>query len=287
MKYFKKFTIIIIVLLFISLAFSFLISPSLRFIAADKLEALGEKAELTQISAAKPDFTEIELKQLEYGKSCEFNQALMLINSKHPLSSDFEPELEKFADTEAYLNTCAVESFSALREHIKLYFDDTLFIMSSYRDGGKQAEILSQSDNDTAAQPGQSEHEAGLGIDVYVKYFAGSGFIKSEVGQYVNKNCGDFGFIIRYPFGKKNLTGFAYEPWHIRYVGLPHSQIIEKNSITLEEYIQSLEIDCFYSYENYVISKQDGETVIIPSEYELLQIFPDNCGNYIVTAKIR
>lgn len=287
MRYFKKFTIIITVLLLISLVFSFFVSPALRFIVTDKLEALGEKAELTKISATKPDFTEIKLKELEYGKNCEFNQALMLINSKHPLSSDFEPDLEPFADTEAYLNTCAAESFSELREHIKLYFDDTLLIMSSYRDGDKQAEILSETDSDMAAQPGQSEHETGLGIDVYVKYFAGLGFIKSEIGQYVNKNCGDFGFIIRYPFGKKDITGFEYEPWHIRYVGVPHSQIIEKNSVTLEEYIENLEIDCFYLYENYIISKQDGETVVIPSKYEFLQISPDNCGNYIVTAKIR
>lgn len=287
MKYFKKFTVITIVLLLISLALSFLISPTLRLIATDKLESLGEKTELTQISATKPNFTEIELNQLKYDKNCEFNQALMLINSKHPLSSDFEPKLERFADTEAYLNDCAIESFSELREHIKLYFNNTLFIMSSYRSSNEQAEILSEIGSNTAAQPGQSEHETGLGIDVYVKYFAGSGFIKSEIGQYVNKNCEDFGFIIRYPFGKKSVTGFSYEPWHIRYVGIPHSQIIEKNSITFEEYIQSLEIDCFYSYEDYVISKQDGETVIIPSEYEFLQISPDNCGNYIVTAKIK
>lgn len=283
----RKIIVLFFVVLLTALTVAVACNPAVKFIIDDKLKAIGQKAELTEISAAKPDFTEVKIKELQYGRNCEFNQSLMLINSSHPLDSEFEPELELFGDTEAYINSCAAESFSQLREHVSEHFDSTLLIMSAYRDSIHQAEISAQSDNDTAAKPGESEHEAGLGIDVYVKYFAGLGFIKSEVGQYINQNCADFGFIIRYPLGQKSITGFSYEPWHIRYVGYPHAEIIEKSSITLEEYIESLKIDRFYSYGNYVISKQDSDTIIIPEEYESITISPDNLGNYIVTAKIR
>ena len=138
-----------------------------------------------------------------------------------------------------------------------------------------------------AAKAGESEHETGLGIDVYVKYYAGNGFLKSEAGQYVNKYCGDFGFIIRYPLLKEKETGFSYEPWHIRYVGLPHSRIIAEKSVSLEEYIESLELDCAYSYGDYIITRQDGEKVIAPSEYESVTVSPDNLGNLIFTFKIK
>lgn len=287
MKHIKKFILLIITLLFISLAISLIISPEVRYTAKDMLKSFGSEIRLTEINRDDYDFSEIKLKELEYGKNCEFNQALMLVNSKHPLEFDFEPGLERFGDTDAYLNACATESFSALRRHIENEFGETLYIMSSYRDKEKQAQLLAENNENVAANPGESEHETGLGIDVYVKYFAGEGFLKSEVGQYVNQNCGEFGFIIRYPFGKKHITGFDYEPWHLRYVGLPHSEIIEDASITLEEYIAAIKTDCFYSFGDYIISKQDGDSVVIPSEYKSLTISPDNTGNYIVTAKIR
>lgn len=287
MKHIQKFILFLISILIISFAISLIISPKVRYIAKDMLESFGSEIKLTEINKENYDFTEIKLKELEYGKNCEFNQSLILVNSKHPLDADFEPELERFENTDAHLNACATESFSALREHVKNEFGETLYIMSSYRDKEKQAQLLAEDEKNLAAKPGESEHETGLGIDVYVNFFAGEGFLKSEVGQYVNQNCGKFGFIIRYPFGQKQITGFDYEPWHLRYVGLPHSEIIEDASTTLEEYIAAIKTDCFYSYGDYIISKQDGDSVIIPSEYEALTISPDNTGNYIVTAKIR
>ena len=98
-------------------------------------------------------------------------------------------------------------------------------------------------------------------------------------------NCGDFGFIIRYPAGKENITGFNYEPWHIRYVGMPHSKIITEGGITLEEYIDSLEIDNWYSYNNYLISRQNPDNLKIPSTYKNndIKVSPDNTGYYIIT----
>ena len=115
------------------------------------------------------------------------------------MPADFEPELIRYENTEANLNSAACSAFIQMRDHISERFDSRLLIMSAYRSRDKQLEIYNEDNDGTAAKPGESEHETGLGIDVYVKYFAGKGFLKSDVGKYVNKNCGKFGFIIRYP----------------------------------------------------------------------------------------
>lgn len=269
-------------------AAAFILSPELGFEAQALFSSLASSGEMPQkIAATKPDFVSADLDELKYGRNCVFDQSLILVNKTHPLPENFKPELTRYEDTDAYLNTAACSAFIEMREHISDRFGTRLLIMSAYRSRDKQLEIYNEDGSDTAAKPGESEHETGLGADVYVKYYAGKAFIKSDIGKYVNRNCGKFGFIIRYPLGKKHTTGFDYEPWHIRYVGLPHSQIISECSLTLEEYIESLEIDCFYQYGDYIISKQDGENIIIPLKYESLTVSPDNLGNLIITAKIR
>lgn len=210
----------------------------------------------------------------------------MLVNGSHPLPDGFEAEIIRFEDTEAMINKCAVDSLSALRENVNEKFGTRLLIMSSYRSRDEQEEIYRQDSDGVAAKPGESEHETGLGIDVYVKYYAGKGFLKSEAGQYVNKYCGDFGFIIRYPLLKEKVTGFSYEPWHIRYVSQPHSTIISEAGISFEEYIDSLELNCAYSYGDYIIIRQNGEEITVPSKYDSVTVSPDNLGNYVFTFKV-
>lgn len=230
------------------------------------------------------DFVSVSTDKLKKDNRVRFDNSLMLVNSEHSLPDGFNADVVQFEDTEAYLDESVVDSFSVLRESVNKKFGKKLLIMSSYRSGEKQAEIYKSESKSVAAAPGTSEHETGLGIDVYVKYYAGRGFLKSEEGKYVNENCGDYGFIIRYPFAKKHITGYSYEPWHLRYVGRPHSSIITGNKITLEEYIESLEPNKFYyTYDGYVISRQSGDEIKMPKEYQSAVISPDNCGYNIVT----
>ncbi|AWI04488.1 M15 family metallopeptidase [Clostridium drakei] len=86
------------------------------------------------------------------------------------------------------------------------------------------------------AKPGFSEHQTGLCIDITNKdrYFVKG----TKEADWLAKNCYRFGFIIRYPYGKKNITGIEYEPWHIRYVGKEAAKYIYDNKITLEEYLE-------------------------------------------------
>lgn len=95
--------------------------------------------------------------------------------------------------------------------------------------------------NASVAKPGYSEHQTGLAMDVEGHSSLGSGLVddfgKTPEGIWLAENCHEYGFIIRYPEGKTNITGYIYEPWHIRYVGKEAAEEIAALDITFEEYI--------------------------------------------------
>ncbi|PET75419.1 peptidase M15 [Bacillus sp. AFS001701] len=91
-----------------------------------------------------------------------------------------------------------------------------------------------------SALPGSSEHQSGLAIDVSSstgKCAATSCFANTKEAKWLDKNSSNYGFIIRYPKGKEQITGYKYEPWHIRYVGVTTAKQIKKRNLTLEEYL--------------------------------------------------
>ena len=213
---------------------------------------------------------------------------LMVISPDYPLDEATIPEIVEYRSTGVLMAEDITESYGQLSDYIREHFNNTLYIESSFRSFEDQERILAEEGPEIAALPGCSEHQSGLSLDVYVMYFGGSAFINSNVGKFVNTNCGDFGFIIRYPLGAENITGFKYEPWHIRYVGLPHSKIITENNITLEEYIDSLTPDTWYSYGEYIISRRSPDSLMIPERYKDndIKVCPDNMGYVIVTIHI-
>ena len=85
-----------------------------------------------------------------------------------------------------------------------------------------------------SARPGHSEHQTGLAFDVASLK---SSFGDTETGKWLASHCAEYGFILRYPKNKTHITGYYYEPWHIRYVGKEHSIPIMNQGITLEEYL--------------------------------------------------
>lgn len=99
------------------------------------------------------------------------------------------------------------------------------------RDGQEVADTYS-------ARPGYSEHQTGLAYDVGE---IDNDYGSTEAGQWLNDHCAEFGFIIRFPLGKEDITGYQYEPWHIRYVGKEAAQAIMEQGITLEEYLEGKE----------------------------------------------
>ena len=175
----------------------------------------------------KPNLRQVAFEDLvPPSEDIAYSQNLLLVNNEHPLTSDFEPDIVFYRDTDVYMNSAITEDYGRLSDYIRENMGNRLYVSSSYRSFEDQERVYNEEGPEVAAVPGHSEHQTGLALDVYVMYFAGSAFIDSQVGRYVNDNCGEFGFIIRYPEGEEDITGFAYEPWHIRYVGQPHAEII-------------------------------------------------------------
>ena len=84
-----------------------------------------------------------------------------------------------------------------------------------------------------SAKPGYSEHQTGLAFDINS---IRDSFADTKEGLWLAKNAHIYGFILRYPKGKESITGYKYEPWHYRYVGVSVAQYIFENQITFEEY---------------------------------------------------
>ncbi|MFC5407650.1 M15 family metallopeptidase [Cohnella soli] len=96
--------------------------------------------------------------------------------------------------------------------------------------------------NRTSARPGQSEHQTGLAMDVSsasVGYALEQSFATTKEGKWLAAHAADHGFIIRFLKGKESVTGYSYEPWHIRYVGKDIAKDIMKKKVTLEEYLDA------------------------------------------------
>ncbi|MCM1190590.1 MAG: M15 family metallopeptidase [bacterium] len=91
------------------------------------------------------------------------------------------------------------------------------------------------------ARPGHSEHQTGLAIDLGLQSdhidFICPDFPDSGVCRTFREKAPKYGFILRYPAGKEAVTGIGHEPWHFRYVGVPHAEIMAENGLTLEEYM--------------------------------------------------
>ena len=132
-------------------------------------------------------------------------------------------ELSKKA-RESNLNIIAMSAYRSYQYQVTLY--------NNYvkQDGKEEADAYS-------ARPGYSEHQTGLATDVYNQKETYTNFEKTEEFKWMQENAYKFGFILRFPKGKEEETGYQYESWHYRYVGIDVATYIKNNNISLEEYI--------------------------------------------------
>ena len=115
--------------------------------------------------------------------------------------------------------------------------------VSGYRSYTKQATIYSRKKNSTnletanslVALPGSSEHQMGVAMDIANKGGSqlNSGFGKTAAGLWLATNAQRFGFIVRYQLGKEDITGYAYEPWHVRYVSKTFATAIYESGVPM------------------------------------------------------
>ena len=144
-----------------------------------------------------------------------------------------------------------------------------LYGVSGYRSYARQKQIYDQnvarrgkSATDTvSARPGSSEHQTGLTIDISARSVGcqlSQAFGDTKEGKWVAKNAHKYGYIIRYPYGKSKITGYHYEPWHIRYVGIPVATYLYKNKLTLEEYYH---VSCNENEEDTGVDVEEPDKV--------------------------
>lgn len=181
--------------------------------------------------------------------------SLILINRDHPLPADYEiPELTPL------INGHAVDS--RVYPDLQRMMDDCRaadlqpLICSSYRTWEDQGALFendvqaymeegfsrAEAEEKTAlwvARPGTSEHEAGLAVDIVDESYQhlDEGQEQTPVQQWLLAHSQDYGFILRYPTEKSDMTGVGYEPWHYRYVGREAARDIMDSGICLEEYM--------------------------------------------------
>ena len=212
------------------------------------------------------------------------DDSLMLVNREHPLEEDYRPETETLGDWQMTAETRA--AFEALRRRIERETGERLIIRSAYRSRQEQQEELTEEGSGVAANPGESEHETGLAIDVCVRGYGGQSFLKSAAGRLVNRSCAEEGFVVRYPIGKEPVTGFAFEPWHLRYVGAVHAQAMQDGKLTLEEYIEQLTPGQWFRCGDVRILRTgagDADAVTLPTDFSSCTVSRDGCGCRIFT----
>ncbi len=178
---------------------------------------------------------------------------LVLVNKYHGVAPDYEPkgmvevDLSMAAWDGIYIKKEAYDAFTELFRDAEAQ-GLKMCICSGYRTYDYQQELFlgnleSQGEEYThmfSAYPGRSEHHTGLAIDITspsMDWALSQDFADYPEGKWLDEHCQDYGFILRYPEGKEDITGYGYEPWHFRYVGKEVAKEIMSKGITFEEYL--------------------------------------------------
>ena len=183
----------------------------------------------------------------------------ILVNKTHPLPEDYEPaDLVPvnipFAhvgnDSRNYMRRPAAEALETMFRDAEAAGLHPIGV-SGYRSYERQKNIYTSNvavkgemhTSLYSAKPGQSEHQTGLAMDISspsVQSALTTDVENTPEGRWLRENAAAYGFILRYPAGKEHITGYAYEPWHFRYVGKNLAAYLKKEGLTLEEYYQLL-----------------------------------------------
>ncbi len=243
---------------------------------------------------------------------------LAIINPQNTyVFPDTQSSMEKIYDNMtgndykvAYLTLTAHKSIlsslnSMMADFFSLYKHNDVTITNSFVSYASQNDVYVSPpegkafiETEKSLAPGQTEHHTGYAIDLTLVDHSGriTAFDGSGDYEWIVQNCYKYGFVLRYPEGKEHSTGMAYQPNHFRYVGTPHSYIMDENGFTLEEYVNHLK-QYVYGYEHlryelygymyeiyYVPLSSESETTIVPVPSDRsYTISGNNIDGFIVT----
>ncbi len=185
---------------------------------------------------------------------------LVLINKQHSIPDDYTFPFGTINTMKGSMQ-CDERIIDDLLDMLQAAKEDgiTLAICSPYRDLEYQQMLFNrkvkrymnmgmsymeayQLSSQAVTVPGASEHQIGLALDIVTDMYKNldEGFAETPAGMWLAENSYKYGFILRYPKGKEDITGIEYEPWHFRYVGIQAATVITEEGITLEEFWEDL-----------------------------------------------
>lgn len=213
---------------------------------------------------------------------------LICVNRDYPVKFNInETEIVKYSQEsiETYLPKVMESRVKLILSHISQ--NNELIIVSGYRSKEEQKKIWDNSikvnghiyTKKYVAEPGCSEHQTGLAIDMGIK----SGSLDIIRPDFTSRSiCDDFrrlafqnGFIQRYPKEKEKITKISHEPWHFRFVGIPHAQIMQKENLVLEEYIEFVK-EFQFPHKEYLMNDSNYMVKIRYIPYEGKDIYLDS-----------
>lgn len=242
-------------------------------------------------------------------KADVYKGSLVLVNREHPIMDNSIMNPMQLTPVDARYKNIFLETRTAVllsQLLLSIGCRDEIIPVSGYRSRKEQERIYADSLSENGSEftkqyvalPDRSEHQTGLAIDLG-KNENEIDFIRPDfpyTGIYgdFRKNAAKYGFVERYGENKVAITGIAHEPWHFRYVGYPHAQIMQKEGMCLEEYIRFTKD---FSYEGkhlrikeqgndteafYVSADSDATSIELP-ESDCFQVSGNNVDGFIVT----
>ncbi len=213
----------------------------------------GQSTETSQQEQPSEEEQEHERLAAEFAQEKE-EYYLLLANTEHPLPEDWTVQTEEVQN--GYEMDARVAP--AMREMIEAAAEDgvELMICSAYRSVEKQQSLFDASVQNYMAQgmteeeatektatetaiPGTSEHQTGLSADIVTPTYQtlDEGFADTDAGKWLSEHAAEYGFVLRYPKDKQDITGIIYESWHYRFVGKTHAKLMKESGMCLEEYL--------------------------------------------------
>ncbi len=182
---------------------------------------------------------------------------IILVNPWNFMPSDYETnfvEAERGRKVDALCKDSLLEMLNACRDagyNVKLLDgartrDDQIYLFNRkvnyYLDRGYEKAEATAKAGTSVAMPGTSEHELGLAVDLVdgSNYSLDESQESTPAQKWLMENCWDYGWILRYPNEKTEVTGIIYEPWHYRYVGKEVAKELQESGLCLEEYLNNL-----------------------------------------------
>ncbi len=236
-----------------------------------------------------------------------YTGSLVLVNRAYRWAAGSGEDLEpvQSGECDILMQRMAVKLLTRLMGKINGW--QRIVPVSGWRSGKEQREIwdhsLAESGREFTekyvAYPGHSEHQTGLAIDLGLKQenidFIRPDFPYEGICQTFRQKAVQYGFVERYPSGKEEITGIGHEPWHFRYVGIPHAMIMEQENLALEEYISfvkkyphgqkvySFNKNGMRAFISYLEAEQGQTTVLEMEEDYPYTVSGNNVDGFILT----